>query len=192
MNEAAKPTDELLEPLVVAFRKSDYDVGGLVQTILRSRLFFSEHAYRQRIKSPVELVLRGAKSRVARSHPNLTSWLQEMGQPLFAPNVKAGRRRSWLNTATLLARDNFAYAVTLGNLSSVSSIGQLLEMEKCQQPEDLVRVLADVCFQGNLPPQKRARIVASVAAGAASRKELEQRARTVAHDLMTMPEYQLA
>lgn len=196
VNEAAKPSDELLEPLVVAFRKSDYDIGALVKTVLQSRLFFSVHAYRQRIKSPVELVMGTVREATSGTiaPPALTTWLQEMGQQLFAPpNVKGWEGgKNWLNTATLLARDNFAYAVTLGNLSAISSVGRLMETEKCQEPEDMVRVLADAFFQGDLPPQKRARIVASVAKGAASRKELEQRARAVAHELMTMPEYQLA
>ena len=47
----------LLEPLADSFRKSDYDIAALVKTILSSRHFFSDHAFRQRIKSPVEYVL---------------------------------------------------------------------------------------------------------------------------------------
>ena len=40
-----------------SFRESEYDIAGLVRTILSSRHFFSEHAYRQKVKSPVDLAV---------------------------------------------------------------------------------------------------------------------------------------
>ncbi len=94
VSEAAKPSDALLEPLVVAFRKSDYDIGALVQTILRSRHFFSDRAYRQRIKSPVELVMGAVREATAGTvaPPTLANWFQEMGQLLLRrPMSKAGK-----------------------------------------------------------------------------------------------------
>ncbi len=196
VSEAAKPSDALLEPLVAAFRKSDYDIGALVQTILRSRHFFSDQAYRQRIKSPVELVLGAVREATAGTvaPPTLANWFQEMGQLLFAPpNVKGWEGgRSWLNTATLLARDNFAFAVTSGAASALSNAGGLVQAEKCKGPEDIVRVLADALLQGDLRPEAGVRLVTVAADGPPSPKELDQRARSVAHALMTMPEYQLA
>ena len=56
------PPDALLEPLCESFRKSDYDIAALVRTMLSSRLFFSEHAFRKRIKSPVEYVLGAVRA----------------------------------------------------------------------------------------------------------------------------------
>src|SRR5207248_3373592 len=56
VSETAPPA-ALLEPLCESFRKSDYDVAGLVRTVLASRLFYSEHAFRKRVKGPVEYVL---------------------------------------------------------------------------------------------------------------------------------------
>jgi uncharacterized protein (DUF1800 family) len=44
--ETPTPPDSLLEPLAERFRQSDYDIGDIVGTILRSRHFFSEYAYR--------------------------------------------------------------------------------------------------------------------------------------------------
>ena len=57
VSEKTSPPDSLLEPLCESFRRSDYDIAGLVRTILASRLFYSDHAFRQRIKGPVEYVL---------------------------------------------------------------------------------------------------------------------------------------
>jgi uncharacterized protein (DUF1800 family) len=45
------PPDALLEPLCTAFRKSSYDVSALVKTILSSRLFYSNHAFRKRSRA---------------------------------------------------------------------------------------------------------------------------------------------
>jgi hypothetical protein len=129
ISENAQPPDTLLEPLCGAFRKSDYDIAALVKTMLSSRLFYSDHAFRQRVKSPVEYVL-GAVQAVYRkyreSEPDyrplpqqvLVRWLDSMGQQLFAPpNVKGWRGgRSWLNTSTVLERYNFAEALATGTL----------------------------------------------------------------------------
>ena len=54
VSEADEPPDALLGPLADTF-SCDGDIGRLVETVLRSNLFFSERAYRCKIKSPVEL-----------------------------------------------------------------------------------------------------------------------------------------
>jgi uncharacterized protein (DUF1800 family) len=115
--ETADPPDALLEPLAERYRHSDYDTGELVATMLRSRHFFSDYAYRKRIKSPVEYVLgvvRAVRPDVAPS--SLVPPLEAMGQALFAPpNVKGWTGgKNWLNSATVLARQNFAQAMLPG------------------------------------------------------------------------------
>ena len=131
VSEKAVPPDSLLEPLCESFRKSDYDIAGLVRTILASRHFYSDHAFRQRVKGPVEYVLGavqavyrryGEEEADYRSLPQrvLVPWLGSMGQHLFEPpNVKGWPGGpSWLNTSTVLARDNFAGALAMGTLWS--------------------------------------------------------------------------
>jgi uncharacterized protein (DUF1800 family) len=125
VSESASPPDSLLEPLCASFRKSDYDITGLLGTILASRHFYSAHAFRQRVKGPVDYVL-GAVHAVYRRPSDddglpsqvLVERLTAMGQQLFTPpNVKGWPGgRSWLNTSTLLARDNFASALAMGTL----------------------------------------------------------------------------
>jgi len=129
VSENAVPPDSLLEPLCESFRKSDHDIAGLVRTILASRHFYSAHAFRQRVKGPVEYVL-GAVQAVYRRYSEqeadhrslpqqvLVGRVGAMGQNLFAPpNVKGWPGgRSWLNTATLLERENFAGALAMGTL----------------------------------------------------------------------------
>jgi uncharacterized protein (DUF1800 family) len=125
VSETASPPDSLLEPLCESLRRSDYDIAGLVRTILSSRMFYSEHAFRQRIKGPVEYVLGAVRAVYRRSGPDdallqqvLVPRLGAMGQHLFAPpNVKGWPGgAAWLNTSTIVERDNFAEALAMGTL----------------------------------------------------------------------------
>jgi hypothetical protein len=117
VSETAPPRG-LLDPLVSLFRKSNYDIAALVRTMLSSQLFFSEHAYRKRVKWPVEYALGAARASTPARVPmlDLVDPLAKMGQVLFnPPNVKGWRTGTdWLNSATLLARNNFAEHVAMG------------------------------------------------------------------------------
>lgn len=121
----APPPRGLLTPLEEKFRKSDYNITELLATIFGSRLFFSQHAYRKRIKWPVEYVLEAFHSVTPGPVPpfDFVAPLAKMGQVLFSPpNVKGWRTGTdWLNSATLLARNNFAETVALGEWSRQKS-----------------------------------------------------------------------
>jgi hypothetical protein len=207
ISETADPPDSLLQPLADAFRKSDYDIGALVEAMLRSRHFFSDHAYRQRVKSPVEFVL-GATRAMGQNlvQPRaLATRLEAMGQQLFAPpNVKGWEGgRSWLNNATVLARHNFAQALALGqinladpdptrSLAVAVDPAAILRLERITEPEPTVALLADLLLDGILSTAARARFVAFVTEGNPQGDARDQRIRETVHAIMTMPEYQLA
>ena len=112
------PPRTLLAPLEDRFRRSEYDIADLVRAVLGSRLFFSAHAYRKRVKWPVEYAVGAVRAVAPDRVPlgDLIDPLAKMGQVLFAPpNVKGWRTGTdWLNSATLLARNNFAETVAMG------------------------------------------------------------------------------
>jgi Protein of unknown function (DUF1800) len=129
VSETATPPDVFIEPLCESFRKSDYDIAALLRTILSSRHFYSGHAFRRRIKGPVDFVLGAVQTvyrRCAEGEPDYRPLPQQMlvgvlgalGQTLFAPpNVKGWPGgKAWLNTATLLERANFAQSVAMGTI----------------------------------------------------------------------------
>jgi len=134
-----RPPEKLLEPLEERFRKSDYDIADLVKAMLGSRLFFSPHAYRKCVKWPVEYALGAIRAAVPPRPPkpadgklaeiqwvpfgDLVDPLAKMGQVLFAPpNVKGWRTGTdWLNSATLLARNNYAETVATANWPRTST-----------------------------------------------------------------------
>lgn len=121
----APPPKGLLTPLEERFRKSDYDIADLMKAMLGSRFFFSSHAYRKRVKWPAEYVMESFHSLTPGIVPptNFVEPMSKMGQPLFSPpNVKGWRTGTdWLNSATLLARNNFAETVALGEWSRQGS-----------------------------------------------------------------------
>jgi uncharacterized protein (DUF1800 family) len=132
INETADPPDALLEPLADTLRKSDYDIAVLMRALLGSRHFFSGYAYRQRVKDPVEYAVgavralwdvKPAEDQAGAVEPGaLAGPLEAMGQGLFAPpNVKGWPGgTSWLNTATVLTRHNYAQRIAAGHLDGGS------------------------------------------------------------------------
>jgi hypothetical protein len=218
ISENAAPPEALLEPLCEAFRKSDCDVAALVRTMLASRLFYSGHAFRQRIKGPVEYLL-GAVQAVYRRYGEgeadyrplpqqvLVRPLEEMGQPLFAPpNVKGWPGgRAWLNTSTMLERDNFAAALASGTPWTYPppaheeyvpprafDPARLVHEEGVSRPEDVVTALLDLYLPGGARPEARAKLVAFLAEGPPTGPALDRRVREAVHAILTMAEYQLA
>ena len=96
--------------------RKDFDFGELVETVLRSNLFFSTQAYRARIKSPVDFALGhgpGLEGRMGTTMaPRLTAALETLGQNVFYPPSVKGwdGGPAWLNGQTLLFRQNLALA----------------------------------------------------------------------------------
>jgi hypothetical protein len=176
ISETDAPPAALLEPLAEQLRKSDYDVGATVRTMLSSRHFFSDYAFRRRIKDPVEFVLGAARAVYAkldggdyRDLPQqvLVGRLTTMGQALFAPpNVKGWPgARTWLNTSTMLARDNFAQAVAMGTLwgggggprkgfeAELLEAEELAELEALKAQEDAKKAQAGKGKQPERPEE---------------------------------------
>lgn len=125
VSEQESPPDSLLEPLCTAFRKSQYDVAALIRTIFASRHFYSAHSFRRRIKDPVEFTMGAVRSVWKPTDPDeglpqhvLAGRVRAMGQALFAPPSVKGwpGGPAWLNTSTILERDNLAEALAMGTL----------------------------------------------------------------------------
>jgi uncharacterized protein (DUF1800 family) len=216
ISENAEPSESFLEPLADAFRQSDYDIAALVRMMLASRHFYSAHAFRQRVKSPVEYVLGAVQAvyqRCGEGEPDyrplppqaFVPRIGVMGQSLFAPpNVKGWPGgRSWLNTSTMLERDNFAGALALGTLWTGSAgegavppraldSARLLQEEGASRPAEVARLLLDLYLPGGVRPEARAQLEAFLAEGKPTGPALDRRVREAVHAILTMAEYQLA
>lgn len=202
VSESATPSDELLQPLADGFRQRNYDISWLMRTIFQSWVFYSSAAMYQRIKSPVEFVVGAVKLLEGRFSPLAAVDLcSRMGQSLlYPPSVKGwdGGDR-WLNSTTLLLRQNFAYDLTSGQGQTKPCDPARLVWQHGVTDERGLAMFFLRRLHQQAPPHAIEQIAQSLAgeAGAAGGPVHQgaQRmvlARAAAHLAMTMPEFQLA
>ena len=198
VNEAEEPSDELIEPLAEQLRKSNYDIKSCLETMLRSRLFNSEQAYRMRIKSPVEYVIGITRSFDANvSMEKLAKSMDGLGQTLFAPpNVKGwDGGRAWLNSATLLARHNLAAKLVGGHDGNFPQAFDPAALDEKVGRNCVVKqteYLLNLLLQNDVSDASRAKLLQFAKSKEPEAKEQQSRLREVAHTILLMPEYQLA
>ncbi|MGE0376118.1 MAG: DUF1800 family protein [Planctomycetaceae bacterium] len=117
-------SDADIDELGRGLSEHELDSGWGVETILRSRLFFSEANLGTRVSSPAEFVVGTVRALELFESPPSTLLLAEqigrMGQELFLPPNVFGweEGRAWINTRSLIARGNFAAALVRGELQS--------------------------------------------------------------------------
>ncbi len=110
---ADNPPPALVERMAQTFLKTDGDLRAVMKTMLDSKEFWSEGAYRSKMKSPLEMVagaVRATNGDVDFAFA-LVNQVAQLGQPLYRKVEPTGYSNSsaqWLNSAGLLARMNFA------------------------------------------------------------------------------------
>lgn len=199
ISENESPPDRLLEPLAARLRESDYDIRSCLQTMLRSQLFFSDVAYRQRIKSPVDYVVGLLSSFDAQgqgiSMDSLAESMDGLGQALFAPpNVKGwDGGHDWLNSATLLARHNLAWRMIGGDASNLDIDPQKLTDKLGKKtPKQQVDLLLELLLPGDTNDSAREKLLAFARSSDTQEEQKPTLLRQLAHTILLMPEYQLA
>ena len=110
---ADDPPQSLVARMAQTFIHTDGDIRAVLQTMLNSTEFWSQGAYRTKVKSPLEMVasaVRAVDGDVDFAAP-LVNQLTQLGQPLYRkvePTGYSNSGREWLNSAGLVARMNFA------------------------------------------------------------------------------------
>lgn len=98
-----------IEPLTKQIRDDDWNISGVIKTILSSRLFYSQTSFARKIRSPVEMAVGLLRSLEGSCNvTGLGTELRRLGQGLYhPPNVKGwDGGRTWVNSSTLLGRAN--------------------------------------------------------------------------------------
>jgi uncharacterized protein (DUF1800 family) len=163
VSEMNPPEPELLEPLAEQSRKSDYDFGALVKTVLRSNQFFGAAAYRSRIKAPVDFALgivRGLEGKTGTTA--LAAALEDLGQNVFYPPSVKGwdGGQTWLNGQTLLTRQNLTLALTStedARFGRRTDPAALAKKHGKKGPE-LVDFFLKLFLQDDVPAESRAKL----------------------------------
>jgi uncharacterized protein (DUF1800 family) len=194
------PEPQLVDQVAVLLRKSNFEVRPVMSTLLRSNVFFSDRAYRALVKSPVEFVVGTHQLfGVTQVVPIELATLRQMGQVLFyPPNVKGwDGGAAWLNSQTILTRENFANGVAQ-NPKVMDSATWIAPAMRTMDPHQVAMTLTDTMLQSDVSPAAIAQLVAylggsgQAALAQLSPENVDQRVRSAAYLTMAMPAYQLA
>jgi uncharacterized protein (DUF1800 family) len=114
---ADDPPPALIDRMARTFREKDGDLREVMKTMLDSKEFWSQGAWRAKMKSPLEMVASAVRATGAdvESAFILANQLQQLGQPLYRkmePTGYSSAAAEWTNSAALLARMNFALNLT--------------------------------------------------------------------------------
>jgi len=195
--ETEKPKAKLIAPLVESFSK-DYDILKLVETMLRSNLFFSPLAYRRRTKCPVEFALGIVKPlEEVVSTTQLAKDLADIGQNLYHPPTVKGwiGGRHWINSTTMVGRQNLALELLRGSGPYADKLNPWAVAQKhgCSTPESAIRFLLDLFLQGDLGSDIRDALLKTTQTSAgAGGDDPAGPVRRFAHAIVTLPEFHLA
>jgi uncharacterized protein (DUF1800 family) len=194
ISEVDEPSDELIQPMAEMLGKQ-YDVGQVVETMLRSNVFFSEHALHRRIKSPVEYAvgLVTAFETLVPTVP-LGASLAELGQDLYFPPTTRGwvGGQHWINPATMLGRTNLADSLLAksGPLGGKLDPAELVRKHGGSNPREQAEFLVNLLLQDDIAPATRTALVDSVAGDPSVAADLAWRGLT--YQIVTLPEFQLS
>jgi uncharacterized protein (DUF1800 family) len=196
ISETATPDEPLIASLAADFQRN-LDLKSLLGTMLRSNLFFSSAAYRQKIKSPVEFalgIIRPLKGTVGTVR--LGADLADLGQDLYNPPTLQGWAggKCWINGFTLPGRAKLACALLAasgdygGKLDPVESAAKQGRHTLAASSD----YLADLLFQGDVlePVQRPATEVAQ--GSGTSQSSTSEAIRQSAMHLAALPEFNLA
>jgi uncharacterized protein (DUF1800 family) len=195
ISETAAPPAALVEPLAAGYRQRDYDTAWLVGTLLRSNLFYSPHAQRQRIKGPVEFavgMLRGLEATV--NTYALADDLLALGQGVFfPPNVKGwDGGTDWINSATLLGRANLAWALVGGadpRYAARVALPGVVSRHAGRGPAEQAAFLEELLLGRRAPDAVHVQLVA-IASDPSSGEP--QRLARLAQAIATLPEFHVS
>ena len=197
------PLPEHVEHYAKRLLDCKWEIKPVLKEILTSRLFFSDWAYRSKIKSPLELVIGTALALGGKPH---TSFLRDqaakMGQSiLMPPGVKGwDGGENWINANTILMRFNFALAASTqrnGEFVRKSDIEGDLAARGISTPQKITEHFCRLLLDDRIPDDARQSFIEYAASNkgggpAAKGDPYNPTIRGLLHLIMSSPEYQLA
>jgi uncharacterized protein (DUF1800 family) len=121
---ADNPPEALVNKMAQTFLSTNGSIREVMKTMLNSKEFWSEGAYRAKVKSPFEMVASSARALDANV---IDAWalagqVGQLGEPLYRklePTGYSNLNSEWVNTASLLGRMNFALQLAQNHVESV-------------------------------------------------------------------------
>jgi len=200
------PEPDVLTGLVQSLRGSNGSIRAVMRTLLTSRAFYSEKAYRATAKSPAEYVAGMARALELQTDAfNFQGSVQRMSQTLFNPPNVSGwpGGAAWFNSTTWLERVNRANSV-LGirkdDHTQPVALLTFVQRHGLDTAERAVDFFLDLLVDGQVRPQQRQVLVdyvneGSLWKGAPARESepaVDRKLRGLVYLILASPEYQLA
>jgi hypothetical protein len=200
------PTQEHIDHYATRLIETKWDMKTVLREMLSSELFFSDWAYRSKIKSPIELVVGATVAVGGKANmPFLRESTTKMGQNiLFPPNVKGwDGEETWINSNTVLLRFNFGLSLSTqrgDEFVRQSKIEKGLLDAKATTGEQVVNYMSRLLLDGTLTPKFKTDVLSYMDLNDKQKKvpfELKEdkpnaKVRGLMHLMMSTPEYQLA
>ncbi len=200
------PNDQLVDTLAAEIVKQEWRMKTVMRRLLSSRIFYSDYAYRSRIKSPVELSLGLATVMGGKIKTDfLREQTNKMGQQLlYPPNVKGwDGNETWINANTLIVRMNYGWhlAQTRGqDYARRGSIEAMMKLAGANTPDTVVDFFAEALLDGKIKPEVRTKLIDYISKDEndkARKFDLKQQGvnrivRSMIRIVTALPEFQLA
>ena len=156
------PSKALVDHAAQVYLRTDGDIREVLRAIITSPEFFSQQAFRSKVKSPFEVVVSAMRAMNAApdSTPRTAQVIAYLGQPIFghqAPNGWPETGESWMNTGAILNRINFGMAAAAGRLPGVSirALPALDTVRSAPREKQVDAVVATI-LNGMVSPDTRA------------------------------------
>ncbi|MFL5630739.1 MAG: DUF1800 domain-containing protein [Gemmatimonadaceae bacterium] len=156
------PSKALVDHAAQVYLKTDGDIREVLRAIITSPEFFSQQAFRSKVKSPFEVVVSAMRALNAAPDrtPRAAQVIAYLGQPIFghqAPNGWPETGESWMNTGAILNRINFGMAVAAGRLpgADISALPVLDTIGAAPRDKQVDAVVATI-LNGMVSPDTRA------------------------------------
>jgi uncharacterized protein (DUF1800 family) len=121
---ADDPPPVLIARMAATFSETDGNIRAVLATMFNSREFFSQGAYRAKVKTPLEMVVSAVRATGARvdSAAALVNQIGTLGEPLYRkiePTGFSSANAEWVSSSALLARMNFAIQLSNNRVQGV-------------------------------------------------------------------------
>jgi uncharacterized protein (DUF1800 family) len=119
------PSQALVDRMAKTYLSSGGDIAAVLKTLFRAPEFWSESAYRAKVKTPLEYIVSAARASnaVTDNLQPLVNALRDAGMPLYGAVPPTGynwQAATWVSTGALVNRMNFALSFAANKLSGIS------------------------------------------------------------------------
>jgi uncharacterized protein (DUF1800 family) len=159
------PSKALVDHAAQVYLETDGDIREVLRSIITSPEFFSQQAFRSKVKSPFEVVVSAMRALNATpdSTPRTAQLIAYLGEPIYghqAPNGWPETGESWMNTGAILNRINFGMAAAAGRLPGVDirTLPALDTIGSAPRDKQVDAVVATI-LNGMVSPDTRAVLV---------------------------------